>query len=132
ALTLAELAKAEVLQQVSPKLSLLRLLATMAGEPTVALRGFSKFTWFRTLKNSARKSMLSRSVSLIFFCTPESRFQKLGPCARLRPLPFCPGNGTQKKVCVPTTFRQLKWGSAGLVMRGPMLYITGPSTPFIN
>src|SRR6266699_3061087 len=43
ALTVAELGSAEVLQQVSPKLSLLLLLLTMAGDPTVAFRGFSKF-----------------------------------------------------------------------------------------
>ena len=38
ALTVAELAKAEVLQHVCPKAEL-----TMLGEPVVALRGFSKF-----------------------------------------------------------------------------------------
>lgn len=49
AFTFAELANDEVTQQVCAK----SVLVT-AGEPVEALRGFSKFGRFSTLKNSAR------------------------------------------------------------------------------
>ena len=41
-LTLVEPARDEVAQQVRPKLSFCLLLVAIAGDPTVALRGFSK------------------------------------------------------------------------------------------
>src|SRR5437899_3133708 len=112
AITVAELGSDAATQQVWPKLLLVRL-----GEPDVALRGFSKFAWLRMLK---------------YFIRPESRFQKLGPCTKLRPLPFCPGGGMQKKVCVPVTLRQLKCESPGSLIRSPVWYITGPSIPCTN
>src|SRR5262249_76495 len=123
ALTFAELAKAALTQQVCPKAVL-----TMLGEPEVALRGFSKFAWLKTLNASKRSCRLKRSVILMFFDRPASKFQKCGPCARFRPLPTWPGGGMQKKVCVPMTLMELKCGSAGFVMRGPVLNITGPCT----
>src|SRR2546422_9173465 len=127
AITVAELGSDAATQQVWPKLLLVRL-----GEPDVALRGFSKFAWLRMLKNSDRNCRLKRSVSLKFFIRPESRFQKLGPCTKLRPLPFCPGSGIQKKVCVPVTLRQLKCESPGSLIRSPVCDITGPSIPGSN
>src|SRR5216683_3729339 len=128
AITVAEDGSEAETQQVRAKMLLLCTL----GEPVVAFRGFSQFVWFRTLKTSARNCILKRSVSPKFFSRLESRFQKFGPCTILRPLPCCPGGGMQKNVCVPVTLTQLKFGSAGLVMSWPTLYITGPSTPFTN
>src|SRR6267143_3078085 len=127
AITVAEAGREADTQQVRAKM----LLWTL-GDPEVALRGFSQFVWFRTLKTSARNWSLKRSVRPKSFRRPESRFQKFGPCTMLRPLPFCPGGGMQKKVCVPMALTQLKFGSAGFVMRWLALYITGPSTPFTN
>src|SRR6266581_7630840 len=100
----------------------------MFGDPDVAFRGFSQLAWLRTLKNSARNWSLKRSVTSKFLRRPESKFQKFGPCTRLRPLPFCPGGGMQKNVCVPVRFTQLKCGSAAFVISPPVLYNTGPTT----
>src|SRR5438034_4828131 len=111
AMTVAELGSEAAEQQVCPNVRLVK-----AAEPDVEFRGFSKLACFRTLKNSARNCSLKRSFTSKFFNKPESRFQKFGPRTRLRPLPFCPGDGMQKNVCVPMTLTQLKLGSAGLVM----------------
>src|SRR2546427_960922 len=127
AITVAELGSDAETQQVCPNKRLV-----MAADPEVAFRGFSQLAWLRTLKNSARNWSLKRSVTSKFLRRPESKFQKFGPCTRLRPLPFCPGGGMQKNVCVPMTLTQLKFGSAGLLMGGPVLYITGPAIPFTN
>src|SRR6266851_2747344 len=128
AITVAEDGSEDETQHVWANELALRTL----GEPDVALRGFSQFAWFSTLKTSARNCNLKRSVRPKSFSRPESRFQKFGPCTMLRPLPFCPGGGMQKNVWVPVTLTQLKLGSAGLVMSWPTLYSTGPSTPFTN
>src|SRR3989441_2812752 len=127
AITVAELGSDAETQQVCPKTVL-----WMFGDPEVAFRGFSQLAWLRTLKNSARNWSLKRSVTSKFLSRPESKFQKFGPCTMLRPLPFCPGGGMQKNVCVPVTLTQLKFGSAGLVMGEPVLYITGPSNSLAN
>jgi len=49
ATTVAEDGREADTQQARPNI----LLRTL-GDPDVALRGFSQFAWFRTLKNSAR------------------------------------------------------------------------------
>src|SRR5215467_15505746 len=127
AITVADDGNEADAQQVRAKMPL-RIL----GEPDVAFRGFSQFVWFRTLNASARNCNLKRSVNVKSLSRPESKFQKFGPCTMLRPFPCCPGNGIQKKVCVPVTLTQLKFGSFGSVIRWPALYITGPSTPLTN
>src|SRR5713101_1068969 len=129
AMTVAEEGSEDETQQVRPKSRLWILLGKKpAGELDVALRGFSHLVWFSTLKNSARNCSLKRSVMPKSFSRPESKFQKCGPCTIFRPLPFWPGGGMQKNVWVPMTFTQLKLGSFGLVMSGPALYNTGPTT----
>src|SRR5713101_8497750 len=135
AMTVAEEGSEDETQQVRPKSRLWILLGKKpAGELDVALRGFSQLVWFSTLKNSARNCSLKRSVMPKSFKRPESKFQKFGPCTMLRPLPFCPGGGMQKNVCVPMTLTQLKFGSLTLVIRLVALYITGPAnvTPLGN
>src|SRR3989441_1719094 len=92
AITVAELGSDAETQQVCPKTVL-----WMFGDPEVAFRGFSQLAWLRTLKNSARNWSLKRSVTSKFLSRPESKFQKFGPCTMLRPLPFCPGGGMQKR-----------------------------------
>src|SRR5690242_19911978 len=127
AITVAEDGSEAVTQQVCAK-----MLLRMLGDPDVAFRGFSQLAWFRTLKASARNCNLKRSVKLKSLSKPESKFQKFGPCTMLRPLPCCPGRGMQKKVCAPMTLTQLRFGSAGLVMRWVPLDIPGASTPFTD
>src|SRR6267378_1314827 len=112
AITVAEDGNEAEAQHVRAKIVLRTL-----GEPDVALRGFSQFARFNTLKTSARNCNLKRSVRPKSFSSPESRFQKFGPCTMLRPLPCCPGGGMQKYVCVLITLTQLKFGSAGFWMR---------------
>src|SRR5205085_11946046 len=91
AMTVAELGREAVMQQVWPK-----ALLVMVAEPLVELRGFSKFGWFKTLKASARNWILICSVTSKFLAKPESRFHRLGPWNKFLPLPFCPGPGIQK------------------------------------
>src|SRR5712691_1532134 len=121
-MTVAELTTDEVTQQLCAN----RLLSS-PGEPSLAFRGFSKFAWLNALKNSVRTWNFTRSVTLKFFRIPMSTFQKPGPRTEFRPeLPCFPGAGMQKNVLVGlpegvNTFRQLKFGSFGSVMRGPTL-----------
>src|SRR5262245_8150041 len=122
AMTVAELGSADVLQQVCPKLSLVSV-----GEPTVAFLGFSKFTWLKMLKNSARNCVCTRSVILKFFKSAISVFQNPGPRKALRPVPYWPGSGIQNRLLVLLMVLQLVVES-----RPEASKTTGPSTPGTN
>src|SRR5262245_63932654 len=80
-----------VVQHVRPN-----SVEVIVGEPSVALRGFSKFTWLNVLKVSRRNCNRTRSVMAKFLSAPKSKFQYDGPWKMLRPwLPFWPGGGMQ-------------------------------------
>src|SRR6266545_3048574 len=68
----------------------------IVGEPTDALRGFSKFTALNALNISVRNCNRIRSVMTKCLSTPKSKFQYDGLSKMLRPeLPFVPGAGMQ-------------------------------------
>src|SRR5438067_12017730 len=108
------------MQQTCPK-----VLLVTAGDPTLALRGFSQFGWLKRLKNSVRNCSLTRSVTLKSLLMPESIFQITGPRKALRPvLPYAPAAGMQNaapfSTCVQLVLAS-KVFPAGLKDTGPLM-----------